>query len=76
MATTHPVPEDLLSELIDRIETMSEEDLQLVHRVLLHSERDRLWQEIYSEAEHERQNDRLEGLPELIDQVRAKQRTA
>ena len=50
MSSVLPQPSTLKPDLIHRIESMSEEELQLVHEVLLHAEKDRLWREISAEA--------------------------
>ncbi|MES2921212.1 MAG: hypothetical protein V4819_06690 [Verrucomicrobiota bacterium] len=76
MSTVQPQSSTLKPDLIHRIEAMSDEDLQLVHEVLLHAERDRLWREISTEAENERQNGKWERLPEIIAEVRSQLRRA
>ncbi len=53
---------------------MPEEELRLVHSVLLHAEKERLWAEISAGAEEERQAGVFERLPKIIDQVRKQMR--
>ena len=55
---------------------MPEEDLRLVHEVLLHAEKDRLWREISTAAEIERQGGKWQRLPEVIAEVRSQLRRA
>ena len=76
MLTVLPHLSVLKPDLIHRIEAMSEQDLQLVHEVLLHAEKDRLWQEISAEAEDERNSGKWEKLPEIITEVRSQLRQA
>jgi hypothetical protein len=76
MSTVLPQPSSLKPDLIQRIEAMSEEDLQLVHEVLLHAEKDRLWREISADAENERISGKWEELPEIIAEVRGQLRRA
>lgn len=76
MSVSSPVPRNLRPDLIRRIETLPEEDLVLVNEVLLHAEKERLWHEISAEAENEKQNGGWENLPEIIEQARARLRSA
>ena len=76
MSTVLPQPSTLKPDLIHRIESMSEEDLRLVHEVLLHAEKDRLWREISTDAENERLSGTWERLPEIITEVRSQLRRA
>lgn len=74
MPTLIPHLSALKPDLIQRIEAMSEEDLRLVHEVLLHAEKDRLWREISDETEDERLAGKWERLPEIISEVRSQLR--
>lgn len=76
MSTVSPHLSTLKPDLIHRIETMPEEDLRLVHEVLLHAEKDRLWREISTAAEIERQGGKWQRLPEVIAEVRSQLRRA
>ncbi len=76
MANVLPNPSSLKPDLIQRIEVMSDEELRLVHEVLLHAEKDRLWREISGEAEDDRKNGKWDKLPEIISEVRLKLRQA
>ena len=49
---------------------MPDDELQLVHAVLLHAEKERLWGEISDAAEQERTAGAFERLPQIIEQVR------
>lgn len=66
----------LKPDLIQRIEAMSENDLLLVHGVLLHAEKEQLWNEISDEADEERKSGKWERLPEIIAEVRSHLRGA
>lgn len=76
MPMTVPLPKNLRPDLVRRIETMSDEELQLVHSVLLHAEKERIWAEISAEAEVERNAGAFERLPQIIEQVRRELRQA
>ena len=76
MTITSPVPSNLRPELIKRIEDLPEQDLPLVNEVLLHAEKDRLWREISSEAEAERVSGKWDRLTEIVQEARAKLRSA
>ena len=76
MSTALPQLSTLKPDLIHRIEAMSEEDLRLVHEVLLHAEKDRLWREISAKAEDERLSGTWERLPQIITEVRSQLRRA
>lgn len=76
MPATIPSPSELRPDLIRRIETMSDDELQLVHSVLLHAEKDRLWAEISARAEDERLSGAFERLPQIIEQARREMRQA
>jgi len=70
MSTTTPVPKNLRPDLIRRIESMPDEELQFVHSVLLHAEKQRLWTEISASAEKEHAANMFEQLPGIIEQAR------
>ena len=70
MSMPVPSPKSLRPDLIRRIETMPDDELRLVHSVLLHAEKERLWAEISDEAEGERIAGAFERLPQIIEQVR------
>jgi hypothetical protein len=70
MPAAIPAPSELRPDLIRRIETMSDDELQLVHSVLLHAEKDRLWAEISAGAEEDRVSGVFERLPQIIKEVR------
>jgi len=64
----------LRPEIIQRIETMDDESLLLLHRVLLIVEKERLWRELSAEAEKDRQSGKLDRLPQIIREARAELR--
>ncbi|MFU8892156.1 MAG: hypothetical protein ACNA8L_00870 [Luteolibacter sp.] len=76
MPATLPAPKDLRPDLLRRIENMPDDQLRLVHSVLLHAEKERLWAEISEKAEEERQSGAFERLPQIISQVRKEMREA
>jgi hypothetical protein len=71
-----PLPKSLRPDLIRRIETMPDDELRLVHSVLLHAEKERLWAEISGAAEQQRAAGAFERLPQIIEQVRRELRQA
>ncbi len=76
MPLKSPIPKNLRPDLIRQIEALPDEDLLLVNEILLHAEKDRLWREISSEAEEERASGRWDKLPEMIEEVRSRLRSA
>jgi len=74
MNSTVLEPRKLRPEIIQRIETMDDESLLLLHRVLLHVEKERLWRELSAEAEADRGSGKLDRLPEIIREARAELR--
>jgi hypothetical protein len=64
----------LRPEIIQRIETMDDESLLFLHRILLIVEKERLWRELSAEAEQDRVSGKFERLPEIIRQARAELR--
>lgn len=74
MSTAIPLPKSLRPDLIRRIESMPDDELRLVHSVLLHAEKHRLWAEISDAAEEEHRSGIYEDLPKIIEQVRKEMR--
>jgi hypothetical protein len=74
MNSTVLEPKKLRPEIIRRIETMDDESLLLLHRVLLIVEKERLWRELSAEAEEDRRSRKLDRLPEIIREARAELR--
>lgn len=70
MSSPAPPPKELRPDLIRRIESLADNELQFVHAVLLQAEKDRLWAEISTEAEEDRLAGVFERLPEVIGHVR------
>jgi hypothetical protein len=61
----------LRPEIMQRIEGTDEESLRLLHRVLLHIEKDRFWRERSAEAEADRQSGKMDRLTDVIREARA-----
>ena len=74
MNSTVLEPKKLRPEIIHRIETMDDESLLVLHRVLLHVEKERLWRELSAEAETDHRSGKLERLPAIIREARAELR--
>ena len=74
MNSTVLEPKKLRPEIIRRIQTMDDESLLLLHRVLLIVEKERLWRDLSAEAEQDRQSGKLDRLPEIIREARAELR--
>ena len=74
MADVLSKPSVLKPDHIKRIESNSDEELRLVHEVLLHGEKDRLRRDISDEAKDERTSGKWERLPEIISEVRSQMR--
>jgi len=67
-------PKKLRPAIIQRIETMDDESLLVLHRVLLIVEKEGLWRELSAEAEQDRGSGKLDRLPEIIREARAELR--
>ena len=71
MSTVTLEPKKLRPELVRKVESMPDEDLMFLHRILLQVEKERLWQELSSEMEEDWQKGRYDNLDGIIRQVRA-----
>ena len=70
MTMMNPSPKNLRPDLIQKIESMPEADLLWVHQVLLHLEKEQLWQELSTEMEADHQAGKFAHLPDIIREVR------
>lgn len=61
----------LRPEIIQRIESLDDDSLLVLHQVLMIVEKERLWRELSAEAEQDRVSGKFERLPEIIRQARA-----
>ena len=64
----------LRPEIIQRVEAMDEASLRLLHHLLLHVEKERLWRELSAEAETDRRSGNFDRLSEVIREARAELR--
>ncbi|MGO9203189.1 MAG: hypothetical protein ACLQM8_21925 [Limisphaerales bacterium] len=60
--------------MIQRIEAMDDESLLMLHLLLLHLEKERLWHGLSAEAEADRRSGKLDRLPQIIREARAQLR--
>jgi hypothetical protein len=67
-------PRKLRPEIIQRIETMDDESLLVLHRLLLHVEKTRLWHELSAEAEADRRSGKMDRLTDIVREARAELR--
>jgi len=67
-------PQKLRPEIIQRIEVMDDEGLRLLHRLLLHMEKERLWRELSAEAEADRRLGKFDCLSDVVRAARAELR--
>jgi hypothetical protein len=67
-------PKKLRPEIIERIGSMDDESLLLLHHILLLVEKERLWHELSTEAEQDRNSGKLNRLPDIIREARAELR--
>jgi hypothetical protein len=74
METTALEPQKLRPKIIERIEAMDDESLLLLHRMLLHVEKEKLWHESSTESEADRASGKLDRLPDIIREARAELR--
>jgi hypothetical protein len=70
MVAMNPPPKNLRPELIRRIECMPEDGLLWVHNVLLHIEKEQLWNELTSEMDADYLAGKFARLPDIIREVR------
>jgi hypothetical protein len=61
----------LRPEIIQRIEAMDDASLLLLHRLILHVEKEHLWRELSAESEADRRSGKLDRLPDIIREARA-----
>ena len=64
----------LRPQLVQRIKCMDDESLLLLHRLLLHVEKEQLWHELSVEAEADRRSGKFDRLPDIIREARAELR--
>jgi hypothetical protein len=74
MEATVLEPRKLLPEIVRRVEAMDEESLLVLHRLLLHMEKERLWRELSAEAESERCVGKFDRLTDIIREARTELR--
>lgn len=74
MNSTVLEPKKLRPEIIQRIETLDDDSLLLLHRILLIVEKEKLWRELSTEVEQDRRAGKLDRLPEIIREARAELR--
>ena len=74
MKSTILEPAKLRPEIIHRIESLQDQDLAVLHRVLLLLEKENLWKELSAEAEADRQVGKLDQLPKIIEEARVELR--
>ena len=71
MEATVLEPHKLRPKIIQRIEAMDDQSLLLLHRLLLHVEKEQIWHELSAEMEADRCSGKIDRLPEIIRQARA-----
>lgn len=64
-------PEKLRPALIDKVRELNDDDLSVLHMVLVRLERDRLFLELTSEFAQDRREGKYERLEEIILEARA-----
>jgi hypothetical protein len=69
-------PRKLRPEIIRRVETMDDDSLLLLHRLLLRLEKERLWRELSAEAEADRRAGRFDRLSDIVREARSELRKA
>jgi hypothetical protein len=73
--TTQPVPKNLREQMVQRMQSASEDDLLFAYEIMLMAEKNRVWKQIQSDAAAEAAAGLHENLPELIQQYRMRNRT-
>lgn len=63
-------PQKLRPAIIHQIESMDDQSLLMLHHVLLHMEKERLWHDLSSEFETDRCAGKYERLPDVIAAAR------
>lgn len=64
-------PKELRPLLHERIDRWGEEDLRILHRVMLELERDRVLEGVNADFDQDRERGRLDRVPEMIREARA-----
>jgi hypothetical protein len=67
-------PQKLRPEIMQRIAAMDDESLFILHRLLLHIEKARLWRELSAEVEDDRRSGKLDRLTDIIREARVELR--
>lgn len=67
---SQPIPKNLRQQMVERISTASEQELMLLHDLMLIAEKEHLWKRIQRDAEAEEAAGKWENLPELVREVR------
>jgi DNA-binding protein Fis len=73
---TQPIPKNLREQMVQRISTMSEQDVVELYELVLLNEKIRLRQAISDQAERENAAGLWTDLPELIRAYRARKKSA
>ena len=68
---TTSTPSELRPLLHEKLDQWAPDDLPLLHRIMVELERNRLVAELNAEFDRDRENGRLESLPEIIREARA-----
>jgi DNA-binding protein Fis len=71
-----PIPKNLREQMVQRISSMSEQDVAELYELVLLNEKIRLRQEISDQAEQENAAGLWTNLPELIRAYRASKKSA
>ena len=71
-----PVPKNIREQMIRRMETAPEDVVVLVHDVLLHIEKENLWQKIQGDASEDAKSGKLDRVGEIIQNYRDTRRSA
>jgi len=71
MSTPVLEPEKLRPALLDKVRGLSDDDLSMLHMVLVRLERDRVFGELTSEFAQDRREGKYEKLDEIILEARA-----
>jgi hypothetical protein len=70
MTTLTPADPSQLRPLLHRtIDRLAEEDIAVLHRVLMHIERDRLVEELNAEFDNDRSSGKLRQLSQIIEEA-------
>lgn len=76
MTASQPIPKNLREQLVEKVRSIPEKYLALLHEAWLEAETVRLLDEMNVQAGHEQAGGKWDNLPELIKEYRERRKAA